>query len=153
MLEDQDFTKRTTVALGTDFFVIRGELDYGLTMAFRNADNVHAVYDFHLWDVDTDEVRERWDQLQAWGAPVTFGKLFPAAPNAHHVREILRLLNGVAYFHSRQLSTLYRVAGRKDVSRIEQEILLSALRIAAVDAAPNSLDLNLHRLQINWPNE
>lgn len=151
-LENQSFLRRAAIAIGTDFFLDQhGVLDYALAMEFRTSDSIHEVYDFHWWTLADEESRNELDLLNAWGLPVTQGIEWPDKPTREGVRKINELLTRMELIHAKEVCTLYRVAGRKNLSTVAPEILLSALRLAAGDAAPDALRKHLRDFQIFLP--
>jgi len=149
-LDDQDFTRPDLVLLGPEFFnnPTTGQPDYVFAIEFREAP-IHHMFDFHFVALDRPEVKPNIEVLQAWGVPVQMGELFTPDPRSIDVRRMSRLVVSCLAIHSNLLTQAYRQAGRKIISAIDRDLVLSALTLAATDPEPDAFHKHLRELTLN----
>lgn len=146
MLTDQKFSAKPIIVLGPSAFMDEvGDLSYTTALYLRELPSVQEIWDFHYVATDTDDNRHTLEVLQSWGAPLQLGQFFRAQPTPQAFKEFLRMINAVEKIHSKEICTLYRYAGRKNISTILGEKLFHALSIAAVDPEPGALTKHLLR--------
>ena len=151
-LDDQIFIRSPLVLLGPRFFY-NGltQLDYVFCMSFREAEHLHPYFDFHYVGIKNDEHERVLEILHGWGVPVQSGELFTPTPKKTDVRRVESLLVSAEVIHSQFLAQTYRLTGRKIISEMNPESVLSALSLAAIDPSPDAVHKHLREVFLSQP--
>ncbi len=149
-LDDQTFLPKPIIALGPEFFCdSTGFPVYDFCLAFREAERLHVLWDFHFIALNGIRNAETLAILQGWGVPVQLGALYPETPTRELSRKAQRAAVSIELIHSHEFCQRYRIAGLRNISMIPPEYVFEALRDTSYDPRPGAFQEALLRLSLS----